>query len=57
MRRTKQKIETFLQQEKHKLIQMKIFAVEKNKKNSIYKSILQQKFDILHQFAKKKHRK
>ena len=57
MRKTKQKIETFSQQEKHKLIQMKILAVEKNKKNSIYKSILQQKFDIFHQFAKKKHRK
>ena len=39
----KQKIEAFLQQEKRKLIQMGKFAVEKNKRNSIYRGILQQK--------------
>ena len=39
----KKKIEAFLQQEKHKLIQMEKFAVENNNRISIYRDILQQK--------------
>ena len=39
-RERKQKIEAFLQQEKHNLIQMENFAAQKNKRISIYRSIL-----------------
>ena len=44
----KQKTETFLQQEKRKLIQMEKFVVEKNKRILIYISILQQKPTFYH---------
>ena len=47
-REKKQKIEAFLQQEKHKLIQMEKFVAQKNKKTSIYRSILQQKPTFYH---------
>ena len=46
--RCDEKTETFLQQEKHKLIQMEKFAVEKKKRTSIYRSILQQKPTFYH---------
>ena len=39
----KQKIELFLQEEKHKLIQMEKYAVGKNSRISIKRSISQQK--------------
>ena len=47
-REKKQKIEGFLQQQKHKLIQMEKFAAQKNKRISIYRSILQQKPTFYH---------
>ena len=47
-REKKQKIEVFLKQEKHKLIQMEKFAAENNKIISIYRSILQQKPTFFH---------
>ena len=47
-RNKKQKIELFLQEEKHKLIQMEKFALEKNARISLYKSILQQKPTFYH---------
>ena len=50
----KQKTETFLQQEKRKLIEMEKFSVEKNKKTSIYRSILQQKPTFYHLSSLKK---
>ena len=43
-----QKIESFLREEKHKLIQMEKFAVEKNTRISFYRSILQQKPTFYH---------
>ena len=42
------KMEAFLQQEKHKLIQMEKFAAQKNKRISIYRNILQQKPTFYH---------
>ena len=47
-RNKKQKIESILQEEKHKLIQMGKFAVEKNNRISTYKGILQQKPTFFH---------
>ena len=47
-KQTKQKMEAFLQQEKHKLIQMEKFAAQKNKRISIYRNILQQKPTFYH---------
>ena len=47
-REKKQKDETFLQQENHKLIQKEKFDIEKTKRISIYKSILQQKPTFYH---------
>ena len=47
-RNKKQKIELFLKEEKHKLIQMEKFALEKNARTSLYKSILQQKPTFYH---------
>ena len=44
----KRKIDAFLQQEKHKLIQMGKFAAQKNKIILIYRSILQQKPTFYH---------
>ena len=44
----KQKSEVFLQQEKHKLIQMEKFGVEKNNRNSIYRGIWEQKLTFFH---------
>ena len=44
----KKKMEAFLQQEKHKLIQMEKFAAQKNKRISIYRNILQQKPTFYH---------
>ena len=44
----KQKSEVFLQQEKHKLIQMEKFGVEKNNRNSIYRGTLEQKLTFFH---------
>ena len=44
----KQKTEAFLQEGKHKLIQMEKFAVEKNTRISIYRNILQQKSTFFH---------
>ena len=38
----------FLKEEKHKLIQMEKFALEKNARTSLYKSILQQKPTFYH---------
>ena len=40
-REKKQKLEAFLQQEKHRLIQMEKFSAQKNKRISIYRIILQ----------------
>ena len=47
-REKKQKLEAFLQQENHKFIQMEKFAAQKNKRISIYRSILQQKPTFYH---------
>ena len=44
----KQKFETFSQEEKHKLIQMKKFSLEKDTRISLYRSILQQKPTFYH---------
>ena len=44
----KQKIESFLPVEKHKLIQMEKSEVEKSKRIFIYRSILQQKPTFFH---------
>ena len=47
-RNKKQKIESFLQEEKHKLIQMEKLALKKNARISPYRSILQQKPTFYH---------
>ena len=44
----KQKIEAFLQEEKHKIIQMEKFVVEVNSRISIYRSIWLQKPTFFH---------
>ena len=44
----KQKSDSFLQEEKHKLIQMEKFSLEKNTRISLYRSILQQKPTYYH---------
>ena len=44
----KQTIESFLREEKRKLIQMEKSKVEKSKRISIYRSILQQKPTFFH---------
>ena len=47
-REKQQKIESFLLAEKHCLIQMEKYAVEKNKRTSFYRSILQLKPTFYH---------
>ena len=47
-KKKQQKIESFLREGKHKLIQMEKFAVGKNNRISIYRSILQQKPTFFH---------
>ena len=47
-RNKKQKIESFLQEEKHKLIQLGNNALRKNNRISLYRSILKQKLTFLH---------
>ena len=42
------KSDSFLQEEKHKLIQMEKFSPEKNTRISLYRSILQQKPTYYH---------
>ena len=55
-RNKKQKIELFLQKEKHKLIQIEKFSLEENARISLYKSILQQKPTFYHlKLVKEKH--